>query len=50
MVYYAIQSNDGRHYCQQEELNPFLMLGDYPLFDTREACVAYWTELGVNVE
>ena len=50
IVYYAQRAHDGRFYCYQESLNPYLMQGDFPLFDTPEACVTYWKEQGITVK
>ena len=50
IVYYAQKAHDGHVYCYQESLNPYLMLGDFPLFDTQEACINYWKEQGIDVE
>lgn len=31
-------------------LNPYLMTGDFLLFDTREECVKYWEGMGCKVK
>ena len=48
--YYAYQSKDGHTYCIKENLNPYLMNGDYLLFDTQEECVNYWKKNGVTID
>ena len=48
--YYAYESRDGHCYCIKEELSPYLMTGDYLLFDSAEKCVEYWRKKGVEVD
>lgn len=50
LFYYAYKSRDGHVYCIEEALNPYLMTGDYLLFDSAAECVAYWKENGVEVD
>ena len=50
MFYYMYQSRDGKNYIIEEYLNPYLMTGDYLLFDSAEECAAYWKERGVEVD
>ena len=49
-MYYAYQSSDGHTYLMHEELLPWLMLGDFPLFDTAEDCIAFWASRGLVVD
>lgn len=50
LFYYAYESRDGHCYCIGEALNPYLMTGDYLLFDSPEECVSYWRKNGVEVD
>ena len=50
ICYYACQKKDGRYVCVCGVLNPYLMAGDYPVFDTAEECIRYWRGKGIVVE
>ena len=50
LVFYAYKSRDGHTYCICESLNPYLMTGDYLLFDTAEDCVKYWEKHGTIID
>lgn len=47
VVYHAEKGRKGNWYICCNYLNPYLMTGDYPLFDTEEACREYWESEGV---
>ena len=49
-VYYAYDSRGGHTYCIREALNPYLMTGDYLLFDTAADCIRYWKDHGIEVD
>ena len=48
--YYAYTSRDGSTYLMREVMNPYLMVGDYLLFDSAEECIDYWKKQGVEVK
>jgi hypothetical protein len=50
IVYYLYHTRDGKNQLMAENLNACLILGDYPLFDTAEACIDYWKKQGVEVD
>lgn len=47
MYYYLYKNKDGSYEIECEELNPYLMMGDYLLFDTEESCIEYWKREGI---
>ena len=49
IVYYAFFTHDGKTKVMCEPLNPFLMMADYLLFSSKEACVNYWEGQGFEI-
>ena len=49
IFWYAVRSEDGTYKAVGAALDPYLMTGDCPLFDSAEACVAYWKAEGIGV-
>lgn len=50
MFYYAVYSReDHKYHLWCEALVPYLMCGDYLLFDSADECISYWASEGIEV-
>lgn len=47
VVYHAEKGRTGKWFICCEQLNPYLMTGDYLLFESAEECRMYWESEGV---
>jgi len=50
LVYFAQRSYTGRWIVSCAALDPYLMTGDYPLFDTPESCIAFYAGRGLTLD
>ena len=50
VYYYAVKSKDGVYRCVAEYMSPYMMTGDYLMFDSAEECIEYWASEGLEVQ
>ena len=46
VVYHAEKNRAGKLFICADHLTPYLSTGDYPLFDSADACRKYWEAQG----